>query len=83
MPLDTKITSKGQITLPVKIRRELGLGAGDHLRVERDGDTVRLLPMRKANVFEEFRGIGTPGIGPGLKAVLQYVRDLRGHDDLD
>ena len=83
MPTDTKITSKGQITLPVKIRKELGLGAGDRLRVERDGDAVRLLPIRRANVFEEFRGIGTPGVGPGLKAVLQYVRDLRGHDNLD
>ena len=83
MPLDTKITSKGQITLPVKIRRELKLGVGDHLSVERDGDSVRLRPIRKAGVFEEFRGIGTPGIAPGLKAVLQHVHELRGNDDLD
>jgi len=36
------IDSKGRLSLPVKIREELGLGAGDVLFVQREGDTVRL-----------------------------------------
>lgn len=38
----TTIDSKGRLSLPRKIREELGLAAGDVLFVERDGDTVRL-----------------------------------------
>ena len=38
----TTIDSKGRLSLPRKIREELGLAAGDVLFVEREGETVRL-----------------------------------------
>lgn len=38
----TTIDSKGRLSLPRKIREELGLAAGDVLFVEREGATVRL-----------------------------------------
>ncbi|MGD1148807.1 MAG: AbrB/MazE/SpoVT family DNA-binding domain-containing protein [Thermoanaerobaculaceae bacterium] len=38
----TTIDSKGRLSLPRKIRDELGLAAGDVLFVEREGETVRL-----------------------------------------
>ncbi|HQT95109.1 MAG: hypothetical protein B7Z61_08175 [Acidobacteria bacterium 37-71-11] len=38
----TTIDSKGRLSLPRKIREELGLEAGDVLFVQREGDTVRL-----------------------------------------
>jgi AbrB family looped-hinge helix DNA binding protein len=41
------ITSKGQITIPVKIRTGLGLHAGDKINFVMDGDTVRFLPATK------------------------------------
>lgn len=36
--------------------------------------------MRKGtkSAFENYRGIGNPGIGRGRKAVVKWVRDLRG-----
>lgn len=39
-PQKTTLTRKGQITIPVDIRRQLGIAEGDQLDVERDEDTV-------------------------------------------
>ncbi len=33
---------------------------------------------RSKSPVEKYRGIGTPGIGRGKKAVLRWVRELRG-----
>jgi len=41
-----KITSKGQFTLPVRIRRDLSLGKDSHLYVTRLG---RLIVMKKVD----------------------------------
>lgn len=73
-----RITSKGQITVPHEIRRALGVRPGDKLLFEKDGGGVRVRPLRAASPFEKYRGIGSPGIGPGRKAVLRWLRDLRG-----
>lgn len=38
----TRVTRKGQMTIPVEFRRDLGIDAGDSVAVERDGDTLVL-----------------------------------------
>jgi len=73
-----KMTSKGQITVPREIRKELGVGAGDGVVFQKQGNKIVVTSQRRGSVFEEFRGIGTPGIGPGKKAVLRWIRDIRG-----
>jgi AbrB family looped-hinge helix DNA binding protein len=73
-----RITSKGQITVPHEIRRAMGVQAGDSLLFEQKGAEFRVRPVRTVSRFEKFRGIGTPGIGRGRKAVIRYVRKLRG-----
>ena len=73
-----RITSKGQITVPQEIRRALGVGPGDKLLFERDGGSVRVRPVRTKSPFEKYRGIGSPGIARGKKAVVRWVRELRG-----
>lgn len=80
-----KVTSKGQITIPVSIRRKLGLKPGDHLRFEPRKDGIHLVNDDEVDVFEKWRGIGTgfQGMGKGRKAIVNYFRELRGHDDLD
>ncbi len=75
-----KITSKGQITVPKKIRTELGVEPGDSLIFEKKGSNVTVRPARKENPFEKYRGIGNPGIGSGLEAINKYIRDIRGFD---
>jgi antitoxin PrlF len=82
--LRAKITSKGQITIPVEIRRSLGVKPGDKLRFERQENGFRLVRDSEDNVFEKWRGIGGfPGMGKGRDAVVAYFREMRGHDDLD
>jgi AbrB family looped-hinge helix DNA binding protein len=78
MKRQARITSKGQITVPHEIRRALGVRPGDKLLFERDGGGVRVRPVRTKSPFEKYRGIGSPGIPRGRKAVVRWVRVLRG-----
>lgn len=78
MQRQAKITSKGQITLPLEIRRLLGVQAGDKVLFESDRNGVRVRPVRTVSPFESYRGIGNPGIGSGREAVTRWVRNLRG-----
>ncbi len=73
-----RITSKGQITVPHEIRQALGVRPGDKLLFEKDSSGVRVRPVRGKSPFEKYRGIGTRGIGRGKKAVLRWIRELRG-----
>lgn len=73
-----KLTSKGQVTIPSALRRKLGVVAGDSLVFETKGEQVLVSAQREGSVFEEFRGSGTPGVGRGKKAVLAWVREIRG-----
>lgn len=78
MKKHARITSKGQITVPHEIRRALGVHAGDKLLFEKDSGGVRVRPVRTKSPFEKYRGIGSPGIPRGRKAVVRWVRGLRG-----
>ncbi len=78
MQRQAKLTSKGQITVPRDIRSLLGVRAGDRLLFETHGKGVRVRPVRAESPFAKYRGIGNPGIGAGRKAVIRWVRQLRG-----
>jgi AbrB family looped-hinge helix DNA binding protein len=78
MQKQSKITSKGQITVPIEIRRLLGVREGDRLLFESDGESVRIRPLRGKSVFAKYRGIGTPGVGSGRKAINRWLREIRG-----
>ncbi len=81
MKLTAKITSKGQITVPMKIREQLGVKVGDKIVFDRnDKDEITVRPARDQSPFAKYRGIGTPGIGSGRKSVIKAVRDIRGFD---
>jgi antitoxin PrlF len=49
------MTSKGQMTLPVEVRRELKLAPGDRVEVTVAGGTATL--RKKSGSFEDLRGI--------------------------
>ena len=51
-----KITSKGQVTLPVTIRRRYGLEPGDEIAFRLDQSGFRILPVKKRRLTE-FRGV--------------------------
>ena len=59
-----RITSKGQVTIPVQIRERLGLLPGTEVEFEVDGDSVKILkvtkePGRGRRLIEHLRGRGT------------------------
>ena len=78
MQRQAKLTSKGQVTIPHEIRRLLGVHPGDRLIFESDNAGVRVRPSPGESPFAKYRGIGNPGIGSGRRAVLRWVRGLRG-----
>lgn len=80
-----KVTSKGQITVPLEIRKSLGIKPGDHLRFEQNKSGISLKRDNEENVFEKWRGIGT-GFqisGKDKASLVAFFREMRGHDDLD
>ena len=79
MKMQAKITSKGQITVPVKVRRALGVRAGDKLLFEKDGDDFRKRPVKTKSPFAKYRGIGIPDSkSGGRKAIVRRIREMRG-----
>ena len=56
--IKAKITSKGQITIPIEIRRSLGAEPGDVLIFESAADGIRLIRQGDADRFEHMRGMG-------------------------
>lgn len=51
-----KITSKGQITIPIEIRRALGVGEGDSVVFRSAGGAVTLIPMKKRTLSDLLAG---------------------------
>jgi antitoxin PrlF len=81
MQKQAKITSKGQITVPIEVRRLLGVREGDRLLFETDSSGVHIRPVRNKNAFAKYAGIGNPGIPSGKKAINRWLREMRGHND--
>ena len=79
MKMQAKITSKGQITVPVKVRRALGVRAGDKLLFEKDGANFRMRPVKTRSPFAKYRGIGIPGSkSGGRKTIIRRICEMRG-----
>ena len=41
------VTSKGQVTIPHRLRKELKIGEGEKLLVIREGDAIKMIPVPK------------------------------------
>jgi AbrB family looped-hinge helix DNA binding protein len=71
------------VTIPVEVRRSLGLKPGDRLRFEQGPEGIRLVRDSAEDALEKLRGMGIPGMAPGLEGVRAYMRELRGYDEFD
>jgi len=80
-----KITSKGQITIPLEIRRLLGAKPGDKLTFQPTNEGINIVCKPEENAFEKMRGIGNwlPEGYHGREGIIRYFRELRGHDEYD
>ena len=62
-----RITSKGQLTIPVSIRKELKLKGGDYLRVNIENEEIRIKkvdtvqPLSSDDPIWDMIGIGESG----------------------
>jgi AbrB family looped-hinge helix DNA binding protein len=58
MTFRSRITSKGQVTVPVEIRRKLGLSRGDSVEFrEREGETIIARAAQAESPFQKYAGI--------------------------
>lgn len=73
------LTSKGQITVPVEVRRWLGLKQGDQVEFVEEAGRIFLKPKRKVVDYSKFIGAV-----PEMKAIgssEEWLRELRGELD--
>lgn len=82
MNLRAKITSKGQITLPARLRRALGVKPGDAVEFafERPGKRVSVRPISNVD-FHRFAGAWRVGRGLSRADVDAWVRRIRGRNE--
>ncbi len=75
------VTSKGQVTIPLEVRRLLGVKEGDRVEFVIEGGVTVIRPVRaEANPFLSY--VGALGTFPGGAAeVKAWVRELRDEDD--
>lgn len=76
------ISSKGQVTVPIEVRRRLGLREGDRVEFAiEEGRTVLRPANFAANPFEAFLGV-LPAFS-SREEINSWVHDLRDDDSGD
>jgi AbrB family looped-hinge helix DNA binding protein len=79
MPRSLRISSKGQITVPIEVRECLGVKAGDLVEFFNDEGKQVLRPVQpEENPFARFAGC-LPAFG-SMDEINAWVREMRGHD---
>ena len=76
MKYEAKITSKGQVTLPAKLRKRLNAQSGDHLEFVETSEGEVII-RRKTQSFEDLRGIVKLDQKVSLQELEEYVAAAR------
>ena len=84
--METKVSTKGQVVLPVTIRRKLGLRPGDPLDAKVEGGRIVLTPRRKRKwkakiITDPITGLPVLSAGPDApiltsKQVAEILSDF-------
>lgn len=76
MGFHSRITSKGQVTVPVQIRRKLGLRQGDKVEFREQGaEAVIARAADSGSPFDKYEGILRGKNKPTAKEWLAELRD--------
>ena len=79
MPPSSTISSKGQVTVPIEVRRRLGLKSGDLVEFVFEAGRTVLRPVRpEKNPFSAYLG-ALPAFS-SLEEINAWIRDLRDDD---
>jgi AbrB family looped-hinge helix DNA binding protein len=62
----TKVTKRGQVSVPSEVRKQLRIGPKTQLEWIIEGNTVRVIPL-PSNPLKAFRGSGTVSVEDLLK----------------
>jgi len=74
----TKITFKGQVTIPKEIREALTIQEGDSVIFEVQGDHAVLKPLRKKSLADFYGVLSATRPYPGSEAIRREVRHKMG-----
>lgn len=78
--MNATLTSKGQITIPLKVRQKLHLKAGDILDFDENAPFLKAVRVISPEAWENFgEGWNDPWTGKSTETVLE---ELRGTVDL-
>ena len=72
---EIKVTSKGQVTIPKKLREEMGLEPGDYLEIKEEAAGYLINKKIDKEKIEKY-----VGILDNDKSSDDIVKELRGHD---
>jgi AbrB family looped-hinge helix DNA binding protein len=80
MTFQSRITSKGQVTVPAEIRRKLGLRQGDKVEFrENSGETVITRAPQTKSPFDKYAGILAKKLNHPFDS-KKWLADLRDED---
>jgi antitoxin PrlF len=72
-----KVTSKGQVTIPKKVREKLGVFPGEDVGFEEKGDLILIRKVMTKSPFDKWVGKLQHLKG---KRSDDLIREIRGHD---
>jgi antitoxin PrlF len=81
MANSSTISSKGQITVPIEVRRRLGLRSGDQVEfIEENGRTILQPVHPETNPFEKW--VGALPYFSSVDEINEWVREMRSEEDM-
>ena len=74
----SKVTSKGQITIPLEIRKRMKLKKGDRLEFVVHGERTEIRPAREKRIpFKQFIGLAKGAFPGGLGEINAWIDEMR------
>ena len=74
-----KVTSKGQITIPLEIRKRLGIRRGDRVEFDTGKREMVIRPARQAgSPFDKWAGVAKGTFPGGIPEINAWIREMRG-----
>jgi len=75
-----RLTSKGQLTLPIELRRRYGLAAGDEVEFIAEEKGAYLLPLKRRKLSEMYGALPVNKPWPGMERARRIAGQKRGQE---